>query len=165
MKGISPLISTVLLIGIVILMATVIGPWALKIATEASQGAGGDVEQELLCRQTAYAFDSDYGSSGVAWNFSGTNGTVSAKIVNTGSQNIYNFSIELLMQTPVGAKLVIYPEVNITNETQKTKANPLKPGYAWIVEADVVNINDTWSLTEVKLINEVCPRVSPSVKL
>ncbi len=165
MKGVSPLISTVLLIAIVILMAAVIGPWALKIATRASDSAGTNVEQDLICRQTAYVFDSDYGNSGVAWNFNGTNGTVSAKIINTGSQNLYNFSFELLMQTPEGTKLIIYPEVNVTAETQRTKTNPLKPGYDWILEADVANINDTWSLIEVKVINEVCPKISPSVEL
>lgn len=165
MKGISPLISTVLLIGIVILMATVIGPWALRIATEASEGAKTDVERDLICRQTSYVFDSDYGNSGVVSNFSGTNGTVSAKIINTGSQNLYNFSFELSMQTTAGLKLIIHPDVNITADTQRTKANPLKPGYDWIVNADVININDTWPLTEVKLINDVCPRISPSVEL
>jgi hypothetical protein len=69
------------------------------------------------------------------------------------------------METPSGSKFITYPEVNITSDTQITKSNPVKPGYGWIFDADVVNINDTWSLTEVKLINEVCPRISPSVKL
>jgi FlaG/FlaF family flagellin (archaellin) len=82
------MISTVLLIGIVILMAAVIGPWALKLATQVSEEARQDAEMDLICRQTAYIFDSDYGNSGVAWNFSGTNGTVSAKIINTGSKNL-----------------------------------------------------------------------------
>ncbi len=165
MKGVSPLISTVLLVGIVIIMAAVIGPWALRIATEASEGARTDVEKELICRQTAYSFDSDYGNSGVVWNLSGTIGTVSVKIINTGSQNLYNFSFELMMQAPGGARIITHPDVNITTETQKTKANPLKPGYGWVVDADITNINDTWSLSEVKLINEVCPRISPSVSL
>lgn len=164
MRGISPIISTVLLVAIVLLMAVVVGPWALKLALEASGGATQDVERDLLCRQTSYAFDSDYGNSGVTWAANQTNGTVSAKITNTGSQNLYGFSFEMAMQTPTGLRLVIYPSVNITNETQRTKANPLKPGYDWIIEADVININDTWSLTEVKLINDVCPKVSPSVK-
>ncbi len=165
MKGISPIISSVLLIAIILLMAAVIGPWAIKLATEASEGAKQDVEQDLICRQTGYVFDSDYGNSGVTWNFNETNGTVSAKITNTGSQNLYNFSFELTMQTPTGLKLVISPDVNITSETQRTKANPLKPGYDWILDADVVNINDTWPLIEMKVINDVCPRVSPSVEL
>ena len=165
MKGISPLISTVLLIGIVILMATVIGPWALRIATEASERARTDAELDMICRRTSYAFDSDFGNSGVVSNFSGTNGTVSAKIINTGSQNLYDFSFELTMQTTAGPRIIIHPDVNITDETQRTKANPMKPGYDWIVNANVMNVNDTWPLTEVKLINDVCPRISPSVEL
>lgn len=164
-KGISPLIASVMMIAIVVLMAAVIGPWAMKIATDTSSGTEDSVNQDLICRQTSYAFDSDYGSSGVAWNFNGTNGTVSAKISNTGSQNLYNFSIELVLQTPAGVKLVIYPEVNITSDTRRTKANPLRPGYDWILDAEVININDTWSLTEVKVINDVCPRNSISIEI
>ncbi len=162
-KGVSPMISTILLIGIVMLMAAVIGPWVMNLALHASQSAGNEANQEIICRATAYAFDTDYGSSGVAWNFSETNGTLSTKIINTGTQNLYNFSMELTMQTQTGVKLIIYPEVNVTEETQRTKVNPLKPGYDWILEADVTNINNTWSLTKVKVINDVCPRVSPSV--
>lgn len=165
MRGMSPFISAVLLIGIVIMMAVVIGPWAIKIATEASEGATSDVNRDLICRGTAYSFDSDYGNSGVAWNFTGTTGTISAKVKNTGSQNLYNFSFELTMETPQGIRLIIYPEVVVTNSTQRTVNNPLKPGYDWIIEAGVTNINDTWSLTEVKVINDVCPRVSPEVEV
>lgn len=165
MKGMSPLISTVLLIAIILLMAAVIGPWALRLAIEASEGASADANQNLICRQTAYAFDTDYGSSGVTWNFNGTNGTVSTRIINTGTQNLYNFSFELTMLTSSGLRLVVFPDVNITNTTQRTKANPLKPGYDWILDADVVNINDTWSLTEVKVINDVCPKASPEMQL
>ena len=73
MRGISPLISSVLLIAIILLMAAVIGPWAIRIATEAAGGATTDVNQDLICRQTGYSFDSDYGNSGVAWNFNQTN--------------------------------------------------------------------------------------------
>ena len=165
MKGISPLISTVLLIAIVVLMAAVIGPWAMRIASDVSQGADTDVQRDLICRQTAYAFDTDYGSSGISYLFNGTNGTISTKIINTGSQNLYDFSFELTLQTPEGMKLIIYPEVNVTTTTQRTEASPLKPGHDWILEADVASINDSWSLRKVKLINEVCPKVSPSVEL
>jgi flagellin-like protein len=165
MKGISPIIASVLLIGITVLMAVVIGPWAIRIATDAAQSAAKDANQDMICRATAYGLDSDYGSSGVSWNFSGTNGSVSVKIINTGSRNLYNFSLELTMQSPSGTRLIIYPEVNITYETQRTAANPLKPGYDWILDADVSSINDTWSLMRVKVINDVCPRVSPSAEI
>lgn len=165
LKGMSPLISTVLLVGIVVLMAAVVGPWAMDIATDVSSNAGSNVNRDLVCRNTAYYFDTDYGNSGVAWSFNGTNGTVSSKIINTGSQNLYNFSVELTMQTDEGTKLIIYPDINVTEETQRTSSNPLKPGYEWIIEAEVANVNDTWSLREVKVINEVCPSVSPTAEI
>jgi len=165
MKGISPLISTVLLIGVTITMAVIIGPWAIKLATDTSQGATNSANQDMTCRQTAYFFDSDYGNSGVSWYFNGTNGTVSVKIINTGSQNLYNFSMELTMLAAAETKILIYPSVNITSDTQRTFSNPLKPGYDWLINAEVAGINDTWSLTKVKVINEVCPRVSPSAEI
>jgi FlaG/FlaF family flagellin (archaellin) len=164
-KGVSPMISTILLIGIVVLMAAVIGPWTLNLALQASQNAGNEANQEMICRATSYAFDTDYGSSGVAWSFSETNGTLSVKIINTGTQNLYNFSLELTMQTPTDTKIIVYPEINVTEDSQRTKANPLKPGYDWILDSDVAGINSTWLLTKVKVINDVCPRVSPSVDI
>jgi len=163
MKGVSPLISTVLLVGIIVLMATIVGPWMVNIATQTSQSSGQDVEQDMICRRTSYDFDGDYGNSGITWTANQTNGTVTAKIINTGTQNLYNFSIQLTMQTPDGIRLIQYPNVNITLETRKTAGNPVKPGEEWILEADVTEVNDTWSLMEVKVINDVCPRISPSI--
>ncbi len=165
MRGVSPIISVVILILIVISMAAVVGPWILELAGETAGGAGGSATQQIICQRTAYDFDSNYGTSGVDWNFTGTNGTITAKIVNTGSQNLYNFSFELTMQTPSGEKLIVYPEVNITGGTQKSKTDPLKPGSSHILYGEISNINDTWSLTRVKIINVVCPRVSPSAEL
>lgn len=165
MKGISPMISAVILILIVIAMGAVVGPWVLNLATEVSGGAGETAQQQLICQQTAYDFDSDYGKGGVDWNFTGTTGTITAKIINTGSQNLYNFSFELTFQTPSGEKLIIYPEVNVTDDTQRTITNPLKPGNSHMLMGEIANINDTWSLFKVKVLNIVCPRVSPVVEI
>jgi FlaG/FlaF family flagellin (archaellin) len=164
LKGISEMISIIILIGVVVVMAVVVGPWAMKLASKTAEGTEENVNQELICRGVAYAFDTDYGVSGVLWNFTDTKGTISAKIINTGTQNLYNFSFELTMQTETGIRMIIYPEVNVTAETQRTKNNPLKPGYEWILEADVENINSTWSLLKVKVINDVCPKISPYVE-
>ncbi|NIP40946.1 MAG: hypothetical protein GTN39_05520 [Candidatus Aenigmarchaeota archaeon] len=164
-KGISPMIAAVILILIVIAMGAVVGPWVLNLASEAAGGAGGTAQQQLICQKTAYDFDSDYGNSGVDWNFTGTNGTVTAKIMNTGSQNLYNFSFELTMQTSLGEKLIVYPEINVTEETQRSATNPVKPGSSHILNGEIVNINDTWSLLKVKVLNVVCPKVSPTAEL
>lgn len=159
------MISAVILILIVIAMAAIVGPWVLNIATETAGGAGQTTEQQIICQRTAYDFDTDYGINGVDWNFTGTNGTITTKIINTGTQNLYNFSFELTMQTPLGERLIVYPEINVTLETQRTKTNPLKPGNSHILDGEISNINDTWSLTGVKIINIVCPRVSPTAEL
>jgi FlaG/FlaF family flagellin (archaellin) len=165
MKGVSPLMSAVLLILIIMGVASVVGPWMLDLATKASEMERDRLESELICKQTGYDFDSDYGTSGVDWNFTGIGGSVTAKIVNTKTQNLYNFTFELTFQTSAGERIVTYPDVNITQESQKTKANPLKPGRSCILDANVTNINSTWTLKKVRIINDVCPSVSPSVSL
>ncbi len=166
MRGVSPLISTVLLILIVLLLATTIGPWMLDLAKKTSTGINRDINQDLVCRQTSYDFDSDYGNSGVSWDFSSTNKTVSAKIVNTGMQNLYNFSFQLVFQTVEGSERILsYPYVNITQDTQKTASNPLKPGEEWVLEADVTGIGNNWTLSKVRVINAVCPKISISLNV
>jgi flagellin-like protein len=164
-KGISPLIASVLLIGITILMAAIIGPWAIKLATTASEGAANNANQDMICRQTAYAYDGDFGVSGAAWNFSAAGAYINVKIINTGSQNLYNFSVELTVRSPTETKLLTYPSVNVTSETQRSKNNPLKPGHDWILESNVTGVDATWSLIKVKVINDVCPKVSPSLDI
>ncbi|MEM5871377.1 MAG: hypothetical protein QW051_00725 [Candidatus Aenigmatarchaeota archaeon] len=164
-KGISEMVAAVLIIGITISLALVLGPWMVKLATKTSENVETEVNQEFLCRGVAYGFDTNYGVSGVAWNFSDTPGEISTKIINTGTQNLYNFSLELTFRTDSGLKIITYPDVIISDESQKTKINPLKPGYSCILEAEVNNIESEWTLIKVKVINDLCPRNSPSIEL
>jgi flagellin-like protein len=165
MKGVSPLVSSVIVILIVLALAAFIGPWLISLTQQVSDDETRRVEQELICRQTSYDFDSDYGNGGITWNFTNTTGVMSAKIINTGNRNIYNFTYELVFTTSSGQRIVTYPDVNITQDSQKTKANPLKAGQSWILNAALSSINDTWTLNEVKILNVVCPQNSPSVEL
>ncbi len=161
MKGVSPLISGVLLILIVIGVSAVVGPWIIQLSQESSEQSGSQVSQTLICQQTAYTFDSTYQNSGAYWNISGTNGTISAKIINTKIQNLYNFTYELTFSTPSGERIVTEPDINVTGASQRTKSNPLKPGQSLILEGDMTNVNETWSLIRIKVLNAVCPGASP----
>ena len=153
MKGISPIISSVLLIMIILAIASFVGPWMISLTQDVTEEESNRITNELICRQTSYDFDNNYGSNGFTWNFTGTTGVMSTKITNTGNQNIYNFTFEIIFSTSSGMRIVTEPDINVTIGTQKTKSNPVKPGQSWIVDADLANINDTWSLNEIKLLN------------
>ena len=165
MKGMSEMIAAVVIILIGLGMAAIVGPWALNLATESSSDSGQAMNQNIICQQTGYTFDSDYGVSGVDWNITGTIGTMTVKITNTKIQNLYNFTIEATFLTSGGQKILTEPDITIIPIAQKTVTNPLKPGQSTILDADIMNANDTWTLMRVKVLNAVCPSISPFVDI
>lgn len=150
MKAISPLISAVMVIVIALALAAFIAPWAFEIARQQTNQTGGYTEQQTICRNTAYDFDTNYGTNGVNWTSTGTNDNLTAKIINTGYQNLYDFSFELVINDTI----ILRP--NITDVTQKTSTNPLEPGQSAFLDT-ITNISGT--LNEVKILNIVCPAV------
>ena len=151
LHGISPIISVVILIAVIFSIAAVIGPWMYDIAKSTTNQTGTDINTQLTCQNTAYDFDTDYAIFGINWSES--NNKLTAKITNTGTINLYNFSFEILLNSTV----IKY--FNVNTDTQKTKANPLKPGQTAILEADNTTSLIGSTLNEVKILNEVCPSV------
>ncbi len=151
--GISPIISAVILIAIVVTIATIVAPWALNIALNVSNRTGGDIDQRLICQNTDYDFDTNYGTYGINWNFTGSSDWLRARIVNTGTQKLYGFSFEIVLNT---SEIRSY-DVNSTS--QKTQSNPMLPGEWALLDAVLTDdINNT--LTEVKILNDACPSKS-----
>jgi archaellum component FlaG (FlaF/FlaG flagellin family) len=104
----------------------------------------------MLCQNLAYDFDNTYGTNGIIWNLTYTNTTLKAKITNTGTINVYNFSFEIIINDSV-----VY-EADVNSSSQKTATTPLKPGQsAILVMSSSVDYNDT--LTAIKVRNLVCP--------
>ncbi len=149
-KGISPIISMVMLIIIVFAIAGTVGPWLVDIARTASEKTGSDVSSGLACSKFSYAFDADYGTNGVEHDFSGASDWLKAEITNTGSINAYNLSFELLLETDIR-------EYSLTKRSEKTEASPLKPGQSAVLEANITDNLAAGSLREVKVLNEACP--------
>lgn len=153
--GISPIISVVILIALIFTIAAVVGPWMYELTTRTTNETGSDVERELLCRNTAYDFYTDYGTHGVSWN----NTQLKVRIVNTGSVNLYDFSFEVIVNSS------IIRNFNVTSATQRTQANQLRPSQTAILEAeDAENISGS-IINEVKILNAVCPSVYVSQEL
>jgi len=152
-KGISPVISAVIVVAIVFAIAALSTPWMFEITQNATNQTQIYQETSLLCQNTAYDFDTDYGTYGVSWNFSGTNDTLDVKIINTGSTNLRGFSIEILIDTTTGLDI---KQLDVNSTYQRTGANPLKPGQTAILKANITQ-DLTGTLQEVKILNEVCP--------
>jgi|GEM_PF-832521 flagellin-like protein len=157
-KGISPLISMVMLIIIVFALAGLVGPWMLDIVRSSSEKTGGDVTTGLLCSKFSLAFDSSYGTNGIEYDLSGVNDVLKAKVINTGTANAYNFSFEFSFNDAIEEYL---PAEN----SKKTEANPLKPGQTAIISANITKDITTGALKEVKILNGVCPGFYISAKI
>jgi len=153
--GVSPLISTVVLIALVMGIAALMGPWMFSTVNTVTNQTSNTAEMELICQRTSYDFDTGYGTFGVDWNLAGASDSISVRIVNTGNTNLYNFSFELETNRTIGTPQIKYFDVNST--TQRTAMNPLKPGQSVVLEAAMdEDLNGT--LTRLKVLNPVCSR-------
>lgn len=152
MKGISAIISTVLLLAIVFGLASLISPWLFNLTTDVANDTSTSVTSQLTCQNSGLDFDSNFGSSGVDFNFSSSPDRLDVKVVNTGSVNLHSFSIEIeIDQSGLSIK-----DFAINSTYQKTQASPLRPGQSAILKANVSeDLNGT--LREVKVLNGVCP--------
>ena len=163
LKGVSPIISTILLILISIAIAAFVGPWSINLATTTSNASATNAMSQIDCQNTFYDFSTDYGNyEGV--NITGSGGLIiefKAKLENTGTRNVYGFSFQLSNSTDIF-------NCAVTTATQKSSADPLRPGEECIIEAllsgECMNIGET-SITKVKVLNSVCSKNSPSLDI
>ncbi|RLJ05846.1 MAG: hypothetical protein DRP18_02180 [Candidatus Aenigmatarchaeota archaeon] len=159
LKGISPLIAAIILIGIVVAVGGMLGPWIYRLTFSSGKNLYNQTQNQIFCNNMAYDFEYDYGIYGIHWNFDIPDGDwLAAKITNTGTVNVYDFFFELELDTPSGIEIKHFDP---KEETQKTRANPLKPGETAVIEAniteDLPSGEDT--LKRAKLMNRLCPDV------
>ncbi|RLJ10344.1 MAG: hypothetical protein DRP15_00205 [Candidatus Aenigmatarchaeota archaeon] len=159
MKGVSPLISMIILIGIAIAIGAMLSPWITRLITSGMNEASNQTHTEIKCQNLAYDFDSSYGVNGAEWDFSGSNDWLRVKIVNTGTINVYGFSFEILLDsgTPVIKHFVA------TSSTQRTESKPLRPGQSYIIEANITE-DLTGTIKEIKILNAVCPEIYATIR-
>jgi len=147
MKAISVLISTIIVIGLIVTIAAMIGPWAMNFAGRQVNNTQGNTESQITCQNTNYDFDSSYGNSGADWDFSGVNDWLKVKIVNTGSINLHSLSFQIYI---AGTGYRFFSAKN-----EITPDNPIKPGESVVIEANITE-NLAGALTEVRILNGVC---------
>jgi flagellin-like protein len=148
MKGVSPLISTVVLISIIFTLAAIIGPWVFDITLEAENQTSHDVDKQLICQQMSYDFVMDYGSDGIEYDFSGSNDYFRAQIKNYGTVNAYGFTFEFMLDN------FYIKRFPATFETQKTKDDSLRPSESAVIEANITE-DLSGTLNRVSVLNGI----------
>ncbi|MGC8812241.1 MAG: archaellin/type IV pilin N-terminal domain-containing protein [Candidatus Aenigmatarchaeota archaeon] len=87
-KGISPLVATVLLIAFTVVAASVISLWLMPFLTKFFQSTTEETDIRLKCSKGGVSlFDLEYNSS---------SSYLSGKIENTGSVSLGNFFMEII---------------------------------------------------------------------
>jgi len=165
MKGVSPIVSALLLIVISISIASVVAPWMYELVLTSANSTSSDTAQQIRCRNAGLDFDSAYGNYGAVWNFTG-NGTdyIYAKVVNTGTSDLWQLSIEAELESGSGKTIAHYA---LTDETAIGFTDPLKPSYSAIISANITSdVNGTaYGLSGLRVLNAACPNVAPSLPL
>lgn len=157
MKGISPLIGAIMLISLILVLAAALSPWITKLVQDSQNQTGTRVDKEIYCRDMSYDFVSSYGSGGVTWDFSTGSDTLTVRIKNYGTNNVYDLSFEF--------ELVDYSLVRFdaTLDTQRSMVNPIRPQESAIIEANITQ-DLTQNLRKVTVRNGMdCTPVSMEV--
>jgi hypothetical protein len=146
MKAVSVLLSTIIVIGLIVTIAGLVGPWAMNFSRRQVNNTQGNVDNQITCQNTAYDFDASYGSNGVDWDFSGTSDWLKAKVVNTGSINLHSFSFQFYINGTG------YRSFQAKGQGAESI---LKPGQSVILDANITE-DLAGTLTEVRILNGVC---------
>lgn len=156
MKALSPIISGIIIVVLSISIASVVAPWMYELVMTTTQDTQNTTALQVKCRSAGIDYDSEYGNYGVDWNFTG-NGTdwLRAKMINTGTIDMYGFSFELTLISATSEEIMHY---DATPSSQKTASDPLKAPRSAIIVANITpDINSSiHALKTVKVLNTVC---------
>lgn len=147
-KGVSPIISTVLIIAFVVAVANIVAPWIIKFTKERSQEVEDKSEGQVECIYSSIDFDTDdidYSLTGERY----PNSTVNITVTNSGSEPLHSPQISL----KVNKQTYSYQP---TTETNVTSSNPLSAGTQTYL---ITNITDNLSgtLKKVRIVFRNCP--------
>lgn len=151
LRGVSPIVSTVLLVAVVFMLGTIVTVWVVEITRNVTNITEDATMSRVECQYASYDFYYDFATKGVNYTFAGSPDYLQIMMQNTGSVNIYNFSIQARV-TNSGQLSVQNLEINST--TQKTPASPLKPGQIVLLDAVITDITGT--LNTIRVNNLAC---------
>ncbi|MEM5882836.1 MAG: archaellin/type IV pilin N-terminal domain-containing protein [Candidatus Aenigmatarchaeota archaeon] len=106
LKGISPLVATVLLIAFTVASAAIISFWLIPFLTSITQSTSEEADVQLKCSRGGISlFDLNYNLS---------SSTLSGKIENTGSVSLGNLALQILYLNSTVEKIdLCYSEGNV----------------------------------------------------
>jgi len=121
MKAISPLIATVLLIAFTMAAAAIVFGWGTGFINAIFNPISDKGPKTVQC---TFA-NLDVKKADVVYNFSGSSSTVNVTVYNSGSENLYNFSLGIITNSGVYT-------FNPTNQYNET--SPLAKGTAALLK-------------------------------
>ena len=146
-KGISPLISAVILIAIVIGVGTIISGWSSQFIKKQT-GKVGERGQIDCVYSSLYFKPAD-----VDCNLSGTPGLgLNVTVTNTGSVDLYDFEVTLTL-----ADHSVY-SYGLTAATNKTSSNPLKSGSKAHLNVNITDDLSGNTPAKVRVVAKNCPQ-------
>ena len=145
MKGLSQIISAIVLIGIAITMSVLVSNWIAQWSTEHMETSSSS-----CALNTNYVIDSI--------TFKNSTNTMTIKITNKNSRTLYGFSIQLENASDI---LVFNSsDGNITFSPNITASNRLERGRSAFVKLNLTRYPSMGtSTTNVKVFNQVCSAV------
>jgi flagellin-like protein len=155
MKGISPFISTILLIAITVAVAGMIGLWITTLTHTQTGIVGNKTEEDIDCRYAGIKID----DSTIQCNFAGSSDQLNFTLENTGTVDMYNFNGEIYL----GGLIYSYSVYNPLTNLAFNSTYPIRPGESKTV---VVNITDNLASSNPTWIRVVsrCPTVYDTVE-
>jgi archaellum component FlaF (FlaF/FlaG flagellin family) len=148
MKGMSPVIAAVLLIGISIAVGVLISSWVTHWVSSRTQQASSACVTSTNYRIDSATFDSP------------TNNTTIV-LTNLGSVGLYGFDVQVLNGTDVHVYNSTDPRVRISPNI--TETDPLKEQRSAVV---IINMNGAYhsglgsTVDQIKILNKACPAFS-----
>ena len=135
-KGISPLIATILLIAFVIAVGGVLSGWLVSFTKERTDEARTQGETDIMCSYSAlYISDSD-------WN--DTTKKLSFIVENTGKEDLTNFRISVIYKNSSSKNLKVLPSTT------------LEPGDV-AVFYNQTHVGECSDISKVFFRSETCP--------
>jgi len=148
MKGISPVIASVLLIGIAVAVGVLVSSWITHwVSTRTQQASSACVTS------TNYKIDSA--------TFGLTTNNMTITITNLGSTELYGFSVQIMNTTSVSVYNSSDAEFSMSPNI--TQSSPLREQRSAVI---ILNMNGDYASNlgktadRIKVINNACPTFS-----
>ncbi len=143
MKGISPMISTVLLVAMAIAVAALLVPWVMDFARTQTNTIGTQGEKKVNCIESGLYFS----SSDVGYDSLSNPARINVSVKNSGLVDLYTFKIQFKLS---GAYSDLYdPIPNLFNAS-----NPVFAGQKVTLNASMPQLTGT--LQAVRVIARNC---------